>query len=183
MMSTTTTTTTAKKETKTYRFKFSSNFLGQLKEYSRIHKFDDPAAIKDNWQIWCDENKEIIKAECDRLAKAGYEGDALVKMYKSARYYFKNKSNEKKDAKKRRQYVGLNPEFRDAIDNHIENIALRQELKPATAFINFMDNKDNTELLRLEKLRLESYDFTKEEIQAKFKKTYKNRYFTMQKKG
>ena len=46
-----------------------------------------------------------------------------------------------------------------------------------------MDNKDNTELLRLEKLRLESYDFTKEEIQAKFKKTYKNRYFTMQKKG
>ena len=102
-------------------------------------------------------------------------------MYKSARYYFKNKSNEKTDVKKRRQYVGLNPEFRDAIDSHISSVALRQELKPADGYINFMDNGDNIELLRLEKLRLESYDFTKEEIQAKFKKTYKNRYFTMQK--
>mgnify|MGYP001465795542 CR=1 FL=1 len=46
----------------------------------------------------------------------GYEGDVLVKMYKSARYYFKNKSAEKKDVKKRRQYVGLTPEFREAVD-------------------------------------------------------------------
>jgi hypothetical protein len=171
-----------KKAAKTYRYKFSDKFLVHLKEYSRIHKFDDAVAFKDNWQIWCDENKEIIKTESDRLAKDGYEGDALVKMYKSARYYFKNKSNEKTDVKKRRQYVGLNPEFRDAIDSHISSVALRQELKPADGYINFMDNGDNTELLRLEKLRLESYDFTKEEILAKFKKTYKNRYFTMRKK-
>ena len=175
-------TDSKKKAAKTYRYKFSDKFIVHLKEYSRIHKFDDAAAFKDNWQIWCDENKEIIKTECDRLAKDGYEGDALVKMYKSARYYFKNKSNEKTDVKKRRQYVGLNPEFRDAIDNHISSVSLRQELKPADGYINFMDNGDNTELLRLEKLRLESYDFTKEEILSKFKKTYKNRYFTMRKK-
>ena len=173
---------TKKKAAKTYRYKFSDKFLVHLKEYSRIHKFDDAPAFKDNWQIWCDENKEIIKTESHRLSKEGYEGDALVKMYKSARYYFKNKSNKKTDAKKRRQYVGLNPEFRDAIDSHISSVALRQELKPADGYINFMDNGDYTELLRLEKLRLESYDFTKEEILAKFKKTYKNRYFTMQKK-
>ena len=39
---------TKKKAGKTYRFKFSNEFLVHLKEYSRIHKFDDPVAFKDN---------------------------------------------------------------------------------------------------------------------------------------
>jgi len=103
-------------------------------------------------------------------------------MYKSARYYFKNKSTEKKDAKKRRQYVGLNPEFREAVDVHIESVSLRQEMKPAEGYINFMDDIKYAVLIGLEKVRLESYNFTKEEITSKLKKTYKNRYFNMKKK-
>jgi len=166
---------------KTYRYKFSDTFLGNLKEYSRIHKFDEPANFKDNWEIWCDENKKIIKEECDRLSKMGYTGNGLSKMYKSARYYFKNKSNKKKEVKKRRKYVSVNPEFRDAIDNHITTVTIRREIKPSEGYINFMDNESNTNLLILEKLRLESYNFTKEEILTKFKKTYKNRYFIMMK--
>ena len=49
--------------------------------------------------------------------------------------------------------------------------------------IRFLDNIKNKEIIRLESLRLQSYNFTKEEIQGKFKKTYKNRYFTIQKKN
>ena len=124
-------TDTKKKAAKTYRFKFTDDFLNNLKEFSRIHRFDDAAAFKDNWNTWCEDNKEIIKVECDVLKAKGYEGDALVKMYKSVRYYFKNKSTEKKDVKKRRQYVGLNPEFREAVYEHIANSSLREELKPA----------------------------------------------------
>ena len=75
----------------------------------------------------------------------------------------------------------MNPEFRDAIDNHITNVTIRREIKPSEGYINFMDNESNTNLLTLEKLRLESYNFTKEEILTKFKKTYKNRYFIMMK--
>ena len=67
-------------------------------------------------------------------------------MYKSARYYFKNKSNEKKKAKKRRQYIGLEPEFRDAIDEHIENVSIRQEFKPQDGFINFLDDTKYSEI-------------------------------------
>lgn len=174
-------TDTKKKTQKTYRFKFTDDFLKNLMEFSRIHRFDDATAFKDNWKIWCEDNKEIIKVETDVLKAKGYEGDALVKMYKSVRYYFKNKSTEKKDVKKRRQYVGLNPEFREAIDEHIENTSLRQELKPAEGYINFMDGAKYTELIRMEKIRLESYNFTKEEITSKLKKTYKNRYFNMKK--
>ena len=170
-----------KKATKTYRYKFSEGFLGNLKEYSRVHKFDEPATFKDNWEIWCEQNKKIIKEECERLSKMGYTGDGVGKMYKSARYYFKNKSNKKKEVKKRRNYVSVTPEFRDAIDGHINSVTIRREIKPAEGYINFMDNKSYVELLRLEKLRLESYNFTNEEIITKFKKTYKNRYFIMMK--
>ena len=174
-------TDTKKKTQKTYRFKFTDDFIKHLMEFSRIHRFDDAVAFKDNWKIWCDENKGLIKEENDVLKAKGYEGDALVKMYKSARYYFKNKSMKKTDAKKRRQYVGLNPEFREAIDEHIESISLRQEMKPAEGYNNFMDDTKYATLIGMEKLRLESYKFTKEEIGLKLKKTYKNRYFNMKK--
>jgi len=170
-----------KKAAKTYRFKFTDDFIKHLMEFSRIHRFDDASAFKDNWKTWCDENKMLINQESNVLKAKGYEGDALIKMYKSARYYFKNKSAEKKDAKKRRQYVGLNPEFRESIDNHIETVSLRQELKPADGYINFMDSVKYTTIIQQEKLKLESYNFTKEEITLKLKKTYKNRYFNMKK--
>ncbi len=178
MSSTDTNTSTVK----TYRYKFSKGFLVNLQEFSRIHKFDEPQVFKESWEEWCKTNNTIVSEESLKLKKDGYQGDVLVKMYKSARYYFKNKSNEKKKAKKRRQYIGLEPEFRDAIDEHIESVSIRQELKPQDGFINFLDDTKYTEILRLEKLRLESYDFTKDQINAKFKKTYKNRYFTNQKK-
>ena len=126
-----------KKATKTYRYKFSEGFLGNLKEYSRVHKFDEPATFKDNWEIWCEQNKKIIKEECERLSKMGYTGDGVGKMYKSARYYFKNKSNKKKESKKRRNYVSVTPEFRDAIDGHINSVTIRREIKPAEGYINF----------------------------------------------
>jgi len=173
--------TDTKPSAKTYRYKFSSEFLVNLKDFARIHKFDESQVFKDSWEEWCKDNKSIVEKESNRLKTEGYTGDVLVKMYKSARYYFKNKSNEKKKAKKRRQYIGLEPEFRDAIDEHITNVSMRQELKPQDGFINFLDNTKYGEIIRLEKLRLQSYDFTKEEINAKFKKTYKNRYFTNQK--
>ena len=49
------------KQPKTFRYKFTNNFLGNLTEFSRLHRFDDAAAFKDNWKIWCDNNKDIIK--------------------------------------------------------------------------------------------------------------------------
>ena len=49
-------------------------------------------------------------------------------------------------------------------------------------FIDFMDQVVYSELIRTEKLRLESYNFTKKDINDKFKKSYKNRYFLEQKK-
>ena len=161
---------------KTYRFKFTEGFVVNLKEFSRIHRFDNTTDFKDSWEIWCGENKALINKECESLKEKGYEGDCAVKMYKSVRYYFKNKS-PKKSAKKRRQYLGLYPELRDAIDEHIVQVTVRRELKPMHGYLNFMDDTKYTKLLKTETTRLTLHDFTKVEIMAKFKKTYKNRYF------
>ena len=173
--------TDTKPSAKTYRYKFSAGFLANLKEFSRIHKYDDTQAFKDNWENWMEEKKEIIKLECDTLKKNGYEGDVLVKMYKSARYYFKTKSNKKTEPVKRRNYIGLDSEFRDLMDNHIVNICARREMKPADGFVNFMDEGKYVDKINTETVRLKSYNFKQEEIFAKMKKTYKNRYFIYQK--
>ena len=44
---------------------------------------------------WKEENIEVIDRETSYMINMGYEGDVVNKMYKSARYYFKNKSTEK----------------------------------------------------------------------------------------
>lgn len=168
---------------KTYRFKFSTEFLECLKDFSRIHRFDDTVSFKDNWEIWCKENKEIVDNEACILKQNGYNGNVLVKMYKSARYYFKTKSNIKKQPLKRRNYVGLDSEFREIMDNHIASICSRRELKPSDGFINFMDNPEYKEKIDNEILRLQSYKLNNDDIFNKIKKTYKNRYFIYQKKN
>ena len=86
---------------KTYRYKFSQDFKNQLIEFSRIHKYDEATVFRDNWDIWCENNKKIIDDEIKVLKINGYTGDALVKMYKSVRYYFKNKSEKKKSDEKK----------------------------------------------------------------------------------
>jgi len=169
------------KKTKTYRYKFSVEFLESLKDFSRIHRFDDATAFKDNWEIWCNENKDIIETESNILKRNGYKGDILVKMYKSARYYFKTKSNKKSEPVKRRNYIGLDSEFRDLMDSHIENVCVRREMKPSGGFVDFMDQVIYVEKINTETVRLKSYNFKQEEIFAKMKKTYKNRYFIYQK--
>ena len=102
-------------------------------------------------------------------------------MYKSARYYFKSKSIEKNEPKKRRQYIGLDREFLDTVDNHIEKIK-EENMKPALALNDFLDAEEYRNIIRNEKLRLKSYNLDEDDITQKFKKTYKNRYFIMKKK-
>ena len=168
-------------ELKTFRFKFSAEFLNYLKDFSRIHRFDDSESFKENWEIWCKENKIIINNESERLKMNGYKGDVLVKMFKSARYYFKNKSNIKKEPAKRRNYIGLDADFRQLIDKHVEEICVRRNMKPSVGFIDFMDNSDYKNEIDIENIRLKSFKLKSEEILSKLKKTYKNRYFIYQK--
>ena len=161
-----------------YRFKFTEEFMVDLYKFSKIHQYDDRKDFKEAWKVWTEENKDIIDEEICRLLCLGYEGDVLDKMFKSARYYFRKKSTEKKEPKQRRQYISVNRELLDAMDIHIEENIYDTNYQPKTGFIEFC--KVNEKLLKesISKI-IEQGIKNSELIEDKIKKTYKNRYFML----
>ena len=167
---------------KTHRFKFSESFSQTIEEFTRIHKFNNPKDFKESWIEWKDENNHIIEKELKYLQTKGYQGNIYDKIYKSIRYYHKNKSNIEKKAKKRKPYIGLERSVLDAMDLQITRYMENRDCKPSDGFNIFMDSLSK-EMLNKQVLMLKSHGYdTKEDILNKFKKTYKNRYFIKQKK-
>ena len=161
-----------------YRYKFTEDFMVDLYKFAKIHQYDDRKDFKEAWLTWVEDNKDIVDEEIHRLLYLGYEGDILDKMFKSARYYFRKKSTEKKQPKQRRQYISVNRELLNAMDNHIEDNMYNDNYQPKTGFITFC--KDNEILLKdaISKL-YEQGEKNSGLIEDKIKKTYKNRYFML----
>ena len=82
-----------------YRYKFSDGFTKELYRFSKIHQYDHRTDFKEAWLCWIDTEDEIVNEEIRRLNNLGYTGNVLDKMFKSARYYFRKKSSEKKEPK------------------------------------------------------------------------------------
>ena len=168
---------------KTFRFKFSNSFLPFIEEFARLHRYDDSKVFREKWKFWENEHRDIINRETQVLESVGYKGDVLVKMYKSARYYFKNKSFEKTKPKKRKQYIGLDRDLLDMMDTHIADVALKNSMKPADALVNFLDIDAIKPIIKREIVRLKSFNLDILDINKKIKKTYKNRCFNKSKKN
>jgi hypothetical protein len=161
-----------------YRYKFTEHFMEELYEFSKIHQYDARKDFKEAWKIWIEENEEIIKQETLRLDNLGYKGNVIDKMFKSARYYFRNKSTDKKEPKQRRQYISVTRELLNAMDNHIEKNMFNEDYQPKTGFILFCNSNDA--ILRETLANVVEQGITDSEvIQNKIKKTYKNRYFIL----
>ena len=159
-----------------YRYKFTDVFTSELYIFSKVHQYDNRSDFKEAWEDWLENNENIVSNEVMRLTKLGYEGDILDKMFKSARYYFRKKSTEKKAPIKRRTYMGVQKETINAIDEHIRSAMSNVNFKPSDGFDEFC--KSNIEILKEEVQLLCQSGFTNsEEIKNKIKKTYKNRYF------
>lgn len=162
-----------------YRYKFSAELMEMLYRFSKIHQYDDREEFKEAWNIWIEKNLEEVNNEVRRLDSIGYEGDILDKMFKSARYYFRKKSTEKKAPKERRVYVSCHKDTLDAIDYDIMNeLKNNLEYKPADGFNSFCLNNVNVLKNEISHL-LEANIDESEEIREKIKKTYKNRYFML----
>ena len=159
-----------------YRFKFTNEFTAELYKFSKIHQYDHRKDFKEAWEKWMEENDDIVDEEVRRLDNLGYEGDILDKMFKSARYYFRKKSTEKKEPSKRRIYVGSQKELLDAMDEHIKSNISTGDFKPSDGFDEFC--KENVGLLKEQVNQLVRSGITdSNEVKSKIKKTYKNRYF------
>jgi hypothetical protein len=163
-----------------FRFKFSKNFIEHLLPFAKLHQYTDRHIYKEEWTRWVNNNDELIYNESIRLKNIGYDGDINNKMYKSGRYYFRNKTA--KEVQPRRKYISLEHEIITAMDQHICTNFHLPHFKPSTSYEQFC--LDSTELLKSESERLlqELQDeIHKDDIQDKFKKTYKNRYYLFQK--
>ena len=159
-----------------YRYKFTEDFTNELFKFSKIHQYDDRKSFKEAWNLWIEDNENIVNDEFTRLRELGYCGDILDKMFKSARYYFRKKSTEKKEPAKRRIYVGLQKELLEAMDEHIKSSISSNDFKPSDGFDEFC--KQNMNLLKDEVAVLYRAGLTdSNDIKTKIKKTYKNRYF------
>jgi len=159
-----------------YRYKFTDDFTSELFKFSKIHQYDHRKDFKDSWEIWMEENDELMNNEVRRLINLGYDGDILDKMFKSARYYFRKKSTEKKKPCERREYIGTQKDMLDAMDLHIKSKMNDENYKPSDGFDEFC--RKNIDLIKEEISNLCKNGFTdSNEIKQKVKKTYKNRYF------
>jgi hypothetical protein len=159
-----------------YRYKFTNHFTDELYKFSKIHQYDHRKDFKEAWETWIDENSELIDSEIRRLVNLGYDGDILDKMFKSARYYFRKKSTEKKAPVKRRIYVGSQKELLEAMDQHIKSSILSGEFKPSDGFDEFCQK--NVEILKEQVNQFIRAGISDSiEIKTKIKKTYKNRCF------
>jgi hypothetical protein len=166
-----------------YRFKFTKNFMNELEQFSIIHQYDKPKVFKEAYLKFLKDNEDLVIREKRYLIGSGYNGDINDKMYRSARYYFKNKdhSAEKfKDKKIRRPYIKQNSEFISVVDNHVNNI-VSKNIKPSNAYDNFKNTEPYSTSYKSEVLRISEYLDNGTEIENKIKKTYKNRYFVKQK--
>jgi hypothetical protein len=164
-----------------FRFKFTQDFMDKLYVFSKIHQYDERNDFKEAWQLWVDENDEDVNAEKRRITSLGYDGDVMEKMFKSARYYFRKKTDEKKEPKERRKYISVSHDLLEAMDVHILSHIGKDDYQPKNGFILFCH--ENEDLLKASiNVMLQQGFNDSAMIQEKIKKTYKNRYFMLSKK-
>jgi hypothetical protein len=166
---------------KTFRFKLSEQIMSEISDFARVHRYDSKDDFKDAWAKWVAENAGSISSEKQRLDSMGFDGDLIKKMYVSARYYFKNKSDVDEAPKKRRKYVTIDKNFIQLIDTYILTaIADGNEdvYKPANCFQGFIE-EHNDQTARLVRTLMSDGTLENADIIAKIKKTFKNRYFVI----
>ena len=152
-----------------FRFKFSNEFIEQLTPFAKLHQYSDRHVYKEEWGRWVANNDELICNEGVRLKNIGYDGNIHDKMYKSGRYYFRNKTD--KEVRTRRKYISLEHEVITTMDKHISTHFHNSTFKPSTAYEQFCN--DSSGLLTDESNRLKEElqdEIHKEDIWSKFKK-------------
>ena len=185
-----------KKQKPIFRFNLSDEMVDALLDFSKMHQFDDRHAYADAWNEWknAPHISKMLADEIERLQNLDYRGSAESienKIFKSGRYYFRNKSFVKAPPKTRGKYISVSKELICAMDEHIarginnngnngnngDNCG-QTPSPPADLFNEFC--KRCVDILKIEINRLIDLEQFSEDpalIIAKIKKTFKNRVF------
>jgi len=170
-----------------FRFNLSDEMVDALLQFSKTHQFDDRHSYTDAWNEWKNnmEISKIINDEIQRLQGMDYKGSAESierKIFKSGRYYFRNKSFVKVTPKSRGKYISVSKELICAMDEHIARGTINnnngQVPSPAELFNEFCRTCVDILKIEIDRLvELEPFSEDPAQIIAKVKKTYKNRVF------
>ena len=170
---------------KTYRFKFNKELLSNIREFSKLHNHDSCTEFLEAFNMWIYENKKIINNEDNRLKNLGFKGDIEKKIYKSARYYFKNKTNKSSPIKISSNepipYIPRNKSLFKTMEDYIN----KYPIKASILFKQFMNDSDENIQLQIntEKKRLYSFSLNEEMCVKKIHKTFNNAYYKIKKKN
>jgi hypothetical protein len=184
-----------KKQKPIFRFNLSDEMVDALLDFSKMHQFDDRHAYADAWNEWknAPHISKMLADEIERLQNLHYRGSAESienKIFKSGRYYFRNKSFVKVPPKPRGKYISVSKELICAMDEHIarrinnnDNNSNNDDGQtpsppPADLFNEFC--KRCVDILKIEIDRLIDLEHFSEDpalIISKIKKTFKNRVF------
>ena len=179
-----------KKQKPIFRFKLSDEIVDALLDFSKMHQFDDRHAYADAWNEWknAPHISKMLANEIERLQNLDYRGSAESienKIFKSGRYYFRNKSFVKVPPKPRGKYISVSKELISAMDEHImrginhnSNNCGQTPSPPADLFNEFC--KKCVDILKIEIDRLIDLEHFSEDpalIISKIKKTFKHRVF------
>ena len=157
----------------TFNYNFTEKCKQILSTFALEHREDSNKKFKMAWQQFIAETSitEILLNELTTLKNAGYAGDAMEKMYSSARYYYRKKAlkDQTMSCKKtRKQYESGDSKLLNMVNEHIIgklfNGGDTSNITPAKAFEDFCDVYENV------------LD------ENKYKKIYKNRFFVLRKK-
>ena len=108
-----------------YRFNLDSSVIDKLTYFAKKHQYDSLCDFKEAWTLFCKNNDSLIQSESRRLYSLGFSGDSIDKMYKAARYYFREKVEKNSEVKtSRRVYISISPDVIDSMDNHISTYIL-----------------------------------------------------------
>lgn len=165
----------------TYRFKLTSQLTTSIKAFSLKHNNASSSDFKTAFELWEKSNNDMICLEERRLLNLGYAGDFKVKIYKSARYYYKNKpvtngdkpaSNDERSSIK---YIPRNPCFLEFIENYIH----KHDMKQSTLYKQFINEGDSIIVSEIENEmnRLKTFQLTNKESFQKIKKQFNNAYY------
>lgn len=165
-------------EANVFRFKFSQELMNEIEYFSKLHSLDDRKTYKEEWKKWTEttEINELILSESERLTRLGCNENIDAKMFRSSRYYYRNKKND--ENKKRATFVRSSVNVRKDFINEMRNfISKNLSDSPKKCLINFNENKKD--LVDNEINYLVENGFDTNDASNKIKKTFKNQHYQL----
>ena len=186
-----------------HRFTYSEPFNHLLKDFASIHRHDSHKDFQEEWSDFIQREKTLFTKETLNMIQSGYKGDPYVAMYKSARFYYRNlfvnSNDDRKKNKPKRSYITFPHTLIDKVDTFIKQ-QIAQQLKyidddnfttsisPSDTLKAFYTDYDYDIKNAFEHI-INKYKDTPNQVNIievnlnqKFKKMYKNRFYKIQEK-